>query len=534
MRKTTDVLVIGSGVAGLTFAIKMAQKRPDLHITIVTKNKIEESNTKYAQGGIATVWDHKTDDFEKHIADTIDAGDKLNEVDVVKMVVENGPGYIRELIEWGAKFDKKRNGEFELGREGGHSENRVLHHKDITGWEIERTLIKKLREYKNIEVLENHFALEIITQHHMGRVVMKVTPNITAFGAYVLNKNSFNTLTILAKITVITSGGAGQLYRNTTNPVVSTGDGIAMFYRAKGRIANMEFVQFHPTALYDPKGETPNFLISEAVRGHGGILKTRDGREFMHKYDKRLSLAPRDIVARAIDKEMKIRGEEHVFLDVRGIEKDDFISHFPNIYDKCISVGIDPMKEMIPVAPACHYFCGGIMVDKQGQTSIKNLFAAGEATYSGLHGANRLASNSLLEGLVYAHNMYARIDEIIDTECLNLEVPNWDTTGTSEPNELILITQSLKEIKEVMGSYVGIVRNNVRLQRALNRINLLYRETEDLYKSTVLSQQLCELRNLITIGYLVTKSSMMRYESRGLNFNTDYPDELPYNDKTLI
>ena len=534
MRSTTDILVIGSGVAGLTFAIKMASKRPDLKITIVTKNNIEESNTKYAQGGIAAVWDLNMDDHDKHIADTIDAGDKLNDEEIVRMVVQEGPAMVKELIEWGARFDKKSDGNYELGREGGHSASRVLHHKDITGWEIERTLIDRVRSLSNIEVLENHFALEIITQHHLGRVVMKVTPGIEAYGAYVLNKNDFTTLTILSKITVIATGGAGQLYGITTNPKVSTGDGIAMFYRAKGRIANMEFVQFHPTALYDPQGESPNFLISEAVRGHGGILKTKDGVEFMQKYDKRGSLAPRDIVARAIDKEMKTRGEDNVFLDVRSIDKDDFITHFPNIYEKCISIGIDPMQKMIPVAPACHYLCGGIVVDKNGKTSIKNLYSAGEATYSGLHGANRLASNSLLEGLVYAHNMHLEIDKVINDVKINYRVPNWDTTGTSEPNELILITQSLKEIKEVMASYVGIVRNNIRLERAMNRIRLFNSETEDLYKSTILSQQLCELRNLITIGYIVTKSAMMRRESRGLNFNTDYPDELPYNEISFI
>ncbi|MGE5357272.1 MAG: L-aspartate oxidase [Deltaproteobacteria bacterium] len=534
MRSTTDILVIGSGVAGLTFAIKMAQKRPDLKITIVTKNSIDESNTRYAQGGIAAVWDTVNDNVDKHFADTIDAGDKLNDEKIVRMVIEKGPGLVRELIGWGARFDKKDDGTYELGKEGGHSVNRVLHHKDITGWEIERTLIDKLKAINNIEVLENHFALEIITQHHLGRVVMKVTPGIEAYGAYVLNKNNFTIFTILSRITVIATGGAGQLYGVTTNPKVSTGDGIAMFYRAKGRIANMEFVQFHPTALYDPQGESPNFLISEAVRGHGGVLKTKDGIEFMQKYDKRGSLAPRDIVARAIDKEMKIRGEDNVFLDVRNIEKNDFIAHFPNIYDKCLSLGLDPMIKMIPVAPACHYFCGGIVIDKNGKTSIKNVYSAGEATYSGLHGANRLASNSLLEGLVYAHNMHVEIDKIIDDIQINYRVPNWDATGTSEPKEMILITQSMKEIKEVMGSYVGIVRNNVRLQRAMDRIKLLNSETEHLYKSTVLSQQLCELRNLITIAYIVTKSAMMRHESRGLNYNTDYPDELNYNEITYI
>jgi L-aspartate oxidase len=363
---------------------------------------------------------------------------------------------------------------------------------------------------------------------------MKVTPGIEAYGAYVLNKTDFTTLTILSRITVIATGGAGQLYNVTTNPVISTGDGIAMAFRAKARIANMEFVQFHPTALYEPNGESPNYLISEAVRGHGGILKTKDGTEFMKKYDSRESLAPRDIVARAIDREMKIRGEPYVYLDVRNIEKNDFIQHFPNIYEKCINTGIDPMKNMIPVAPACHYFCGGIVVDRNGKTSIRNLYAAGEVSYSGMHGANRLASNSLLEGIVYAHNIHISIDKEIDRIKINYRVPNWDTTGTSMPEELILITQSLKETKEVMWNYVGIVRNNIRLKRAMNRLNLLNNETEELYKSTVLSQQLCELRNLITIAYMVTKSAMMRRESRGLNYNTDYPEKLPYNEIMFI
>lgn len=534
MRRETDVLIIGSGVAGLTLAIKLALKRPNLNITIVTKNKIDDSNTKYAQGGIATVWDLEKDDFQKHIADTMDAGDELNDLSIVKMVIEDGPKRVKELIEWGARFDKNKNGKEELGKEGGHSENRVLHYKDITGWEVERTLIEMIKSLDNITILEHFFALELITQHHLGKIISKVTPDIKAFGAYVLNKNDFSIETFLAKITVIATGGAGQLYSVTTNPEGSTGDGIAMVYRAKGRLANMEFVQFHPTALYNKIEESPNFLISEAVRGHGGILRTIDGEDFMLRYDKRGSLAPRDIVARAIDNEMKVQGVNNVFLDVTHIDKDDFTKHFPNIYNKCISEGIDPMKDMIPVAPACHYFCGGIVVDKSGKSSIENLYAAGESTYTGLHGANRLASNSLLEGLVYAHNICNSIDLEIELKEINNKVPNWDTTGTSEPKEMVLITQSLKEIREVMGSYVGIVRNNTRLKRAMNRILLYYKETEDLYKSSVISEQLCELRNLNTIAYLVTKSSQNRLESRGLNYNTDYPDKLPYNELTLI
>ncbi len=533
-RRKTDVLIIGSGVAGLTLAIKLAKKRPHLKITIVTKNNIDDSNTKFAQGGIATVWDLDKDNFEKHIADTMDAGDELNDLEIVQMVIKEGPKRVKELIEWGARFDKKDNGKLELGKEGGHSENRVLHYKDITGWEVERTLIEMVKSLKNIEVLENFFALELITQHHLGRIISKVTPDIKAFGVYVLNKNSLGIETILSKTTVVATGGAGQLYTITTNPEGSTGDGIAMVYRAKGRIANMEFVQFHPTALYTKIEESPNFLVSEAVRGHGGILRTEDGEDFMLRYDKRGSLAPRDIVARAIDNEMKIRGVNNVFLDVKHIEKEDFIKHFPNIYKKCIREGVDPMKDMIPVAPACHYFCGGIVIDSKGKTSIKNLYAAGEATYSGLHGANRLASNSLLEGLVFAEKICKSISSEIDSIDINEDIPNWNITSTSDPKEMVLITQSLKEIRDVMGSYVGIVRNNIRLKRAINRILLYYKETEELYKSSVISEQLCELRNLNTIAYLVTRSSLNRHESRGLNYNTDYPEKLPYNEITLI
>ncbi|MCL4107187.1 UNVERIFIED_CONTAM: hypothetical protein GTU68_033002 [Idotea baltica] len=337
-----------------------------------------------------------------------------------------------------------------------------------------------------------------------------------------------------AKITVLATGGAGQIYRNTTNPTIATGDGIAMFYRAKGRIANMEFVQFHPTALYNPAGDNPDFLVSEAVRGFGAILRTKDGEEFMQKYDDRLSLAPRDIVARAIDNEMKVRGDEYVFLDCTHLDQEKYIAHFPTIYEKCMSIGIDPMKDFIPVVPACHYTCGGIFTDEMGKTSIKNLYAAGECTCTGLHGANRLASNSLLEGLVFAHRINEDLQDCIDDMDFVEGIPEWDALGTTEPNELVLITQSWKELKEIMSSYVGIVRTDVRIKRAMDRLYLLYSETEELYNSSILSPQLCELRNLITIGYLVTKSAKSRKESRGLHYNTDYPDHFGYLETTIM
>ncbi|HEY3385255.1 MAG TPA: L-aspartate oxidase [Saprospiraceae bacterium] len=530
----TDVLILGSGIAGLTCAIKIAEARPDLKITVVTKSVKDESNTRYAQGGVAAVWNEKIDTEEKHIADTLDAGDGLCNVDVVKMVVEEGPIRVRELIEWGTRFDKEKGGNYDLGREGGHSENRILHYKDITGWEIQRTLVEKSSQFKNIHILENCFSIDLLTQHHLGYNITRVTPGIECYGVYALNKTKLDVETHLARITVIATGGAGQIYRATTNPIIATGDGMAMMYRAKGRISNMEFVQFHPTSLYNPAVESQAFLISEAVRGFGGVLRSKSGEEFMHKYDERKSLAPRDIVARAIDNEMKIRGDEYVYLDCRHLDLEAFKSHFPNIYEKCLEEGIDITMQMIPVVPACHYFCGGILVDQQGRTSINRLYSAGECTASGLHGANRLASNSLLEGLVYGHNIAMEVIDVIDGYDYKEGIPEWDAMGTTDPKEMVLITQSWKELKDIMSSYVGIVRSNVRLQRALDRLWLLYKETEELYNTTTLSPQLCELRNLITIAYLVTRAASMRHESRGLHFTTDYPELLDHLEETLM
>jgi len=519
----TDFLVIGSGIAGLTYALKVAEACPDKTITILTKTQSDETNTKYAQGGIAGVMDPEQDSFEKHIEDTLVAGDGLCNRRVVEIVVKEGVQRIEEIISWGAQFDKESDGDYKLGKEGGHSEYRILHHKDVTGREMERALLAAIAKRPNIQLISHCFVIDIITQHHLGYLVTKSTPDIECYGVYVLNLVSNKIEKILAKITLLATGGNGQVYRSTTNPAIATGDGVAMVYRAKGRIENMEFIQFHPTALYEPGIRGQNFLITEAVRGDGGILRNHAGEVFMEKYDQRKDLAPRDIVARAIDNEMKVAGTEHVFLDCRHFSREKFVEHFPNIYAKCLSIGIDITQHMIPVTPAAHYSCGGIKTDEHGRTSIKHLYAAGECASTGLHGANRLASNSLLEAMVFAHRSYLDAVQKIGPVTYREDLPDWKADGTNAPKEMILITQSVKELKLLMSDYVGIVRNNERLHRAMKRLDLLYEESESLYERTVVSPQLCELRNMITVAYLIVKCAEFRHESRGLHYNTDYP-----------
>ncbi len=518
----TDFLVIGSGVAGLSYALKVAQYYPEKKVMVITKTRADETNTKYAQGGIAGVTDLENDSFEKHIEDTLIAGDGLCNPETVEIVVKEGPERIQEMIEWGTRFDKDAEGDYKLGKEGGHSEFRILHHKDITGKEIERALLEAVSKQKNIELINHCFVIDILTQHHLGFLITKSTPDIECYGAYALNLHTNKIEKILAKIILLATGGNGQAYRTTTNPKIATGDGVAMVYRAKGRIENMEFIQFHPTALFEP-GVSPSFLITEAVRGDGGILRNKNGEAFMEKYDARKDLAPRDIVARAIDNEMKKGGTEHVYLDCRHMNKEKFIEHFPNIYQKCMSIGIDISDGLIPVAPAAHYSCGGIKTDEWAHTSIKNLYACGECASTGLHGANRLASNSLLEALVFSHRCYLDSVQRVSEIEFNQNIPDWNAKGTTEPKEMILITQSLKELQLLMSDYVGIVRTNVRLQRAMKRLDLLHEEIEALYETTTLSPQLCEVRNLITVGYLIVKEAQFRHESRGLHFNTDFP-----------
>jgi L-aspartate oxidase len=521
----TDFLVIGSGIAGLVYALKVSQHYPGKKITIITKAAADETNTKYAQGGVAVVNDLENDSFDKHIEDTLIAGDGLCNKEIVEIVVKEGPERVKEIIDWGTRFDKDADGDYKLGREGGHSEYRILHYKDVTGKEIERALLAAIEAAPNIEVIKHCFVIDVITQHHLGYLVTKSTPDICCYGVYVLNSTTNRIDKILSRITLLATGGNGQVYRTTTNPYIATGDGMAMAYRAKGRIENMEFIQFHPTALYEAGKRGQAFLITEAVRGDGGILRNKDGEAFMERYDERKDLAPRDIVARAIDSEMKRTGTEHVYLDCTHMDNKAFMDHFPNIHAKCLSVGIDVSKHFIPVAPAAHYSCGGIKTDEWGRSSIGNLYACGECASTGLHGANRLASNSLLEAMVFAHRCYEDAVKNYDSIEGLPQIPDWKAEGTSEPKEMILITQSLKELQLVMSDYVGIVRNNVRLQRAIKRIDLLYEETESLYQNTSVSPQLLELRNMITVGYLIIKCAAFRKESRGLHFNTDYPDQ---------
>ena len=509
----TEFLIIGSGIAGLSMALKASAYGK---VIIITKSEIHENNTAYAQGGIAAVWNNEAD-FEKHIQDTVTAGAGLCDEVVVKKVVYHAPHVINDLLNWGVKFDKSKNGDFDLAMEGGHTAHRIFHHKDNTGFEIQRALTKQVKNNANITVLENHFSIDLITQHHMGKIVKRHHTDTECYGVYALNIDSGEITKVLAKFTFIATGGAGNLYLNTTNPSIATGDGIAMFYRAKGIVDNMEFVQFHPTALYNPE-EKPVFLITEALRGFGAVLRTLDGKEFMQKYDPRGCLSPRDIVARAIDHEIKTRGDDFVWLDCTHLNPEELINHFPNIYNKCLELNIDITKDFIPVTPAAHYICGGIKVDSNARTSIKNLYAAGETTSTGMHGANRLASNSLLEAVVYAD--WAVKDATLNLSNLKLHdaIPDWNDEGTSHPEEMVLITQSLKEVQQIMSVYVGIVRSDVRLKRAYDRLWIIYNETEKLYKETTISKQLCELRNLINVGYLIIKHAYSRKKSVGLHY----------------
>jgi L-aspartate oxidase len=520
----TDFLVIGSGIAGLCFALKVCDLGT---VAIITKKDQAESNTNYAQGGIAAVLSSE-DTFDLHIRDTLKGGLNLNRREAVETVVREGPERIRELISWGVPFSKRRGSPdhdiLDLGKEGGHSRNRIVHCSDMTGRELEKVLLDRVRECENITMYEDHLAIDLLTEHHLPGQTPPPGGPIHCWGAYVLDEDSQLVKRFLASWTLLASGGVGQLYSHTTNPRIATGDGLAMAYRAGAEIANLEFMQFHPTSLYEP-GKMA-FLISEAVRGEGGVLKLKDGTPFMKAYDPRADLAPRDVVARAIDHELKKSGDECVYLDVTHLGHDFLVKRFPNIYGQCLSHGIDAARMPIPVVPAAHYMCGGVVTDLSGRTAILGLLACGEVAHTGVHGANRLASNSLLEALVFAHRaaLDVREEDGVDPGHTP-QVPPWSDEGTFDSEEWIVISHDRAEIQLLMTDYVGIVRSDKRLQRARERIHIILREIDEFYRRSPVRAALIELRNLATVAELVIRCAQMRKESRGLHYTIDYPQQ---------
>lgn len=519
----TDFLIIGSGIAGLFLALKLSKLGK---VVIVTKKQKAESNTNYAQGGIAAVLS-EDDDFALHIKDTLDCGAGLCNLNAVKKIVTEGPLRINELIDIGVDFTKK-NGELELGMEGGHSKNRIVHSKDLTGKEVERALLNKISQTPNIEIYEYYFAIDFLTSKNFKNAAD--AKKNKCYGVYVFNVETNKIEKIISDYTILASGGLGQVYRHTSNPPIATGDGIAMGYRAGCEIANLEFIQFHPTTLYEhPDVKADHvFLITEAIRGAGAVLRNINGEDFMPEYDTRGSLAPRDIVAISIDNEMKKYGDPFVYLDINSIGLEKFKEEFPNIYNVCLSKGIDLAKGLIPVVPEAHYSCGGIITDLTGRTNIKNLYACGEVAMTGVHGANRLASNSLLEAMVFANVIAEDLDKRFEADKkhdVKLEmILNWNDEGTENAEEWILLSHNKNEIKNVMSDYVGIVRNMYRLERAKRRIEMMKDEIFEFYKKTKITVELLELRNLVTVAYLIIKSAMKRKESRGLHYMTDFPE----------
>jgi len=526
----SDFLVIGSGIAGLSFALKAAEVGT---VVIITKKEKAESNTNYAQGGIAAVVS-SDDSYELHLEDTLATGVGLCHENAVRVLVEEGPPRLQNLIDFGVVFTKK-DGSLDLAREGGHSRNRIVHAKDKTGKEIERALLYHTTHHPNITVYENHLALELITEHHLG-IPTSNRSLIHCWGAYTLDVTDNTVKKFLAKVTVLCTGGVGQVYRHTTNPPIATGDGLAMAYRAGSAIANMEFIQFHPTSLFN--SGSPAFLISEAVRGFGGVLTTKRGVEFMSRYDARGPLAPRDIVARAIDTELKKSGDDYVLLDLRHLPAEKLKENFPHIYETCLlRYRLDITKEPIPVVPAAHYSCGGVITDLYGRTSVNNLYACGEVAMTGVHGGNRLASNSLLEAIVFSSRIFEDTKDRARLEQRTVpDVPDWDESGTFNAEEWVLIAHDRREIQEVMWDYVGIGRCTARLELARRRINLIKNEVEDFYKRTKVVEGLIELRNLATCADMIIRSALARKESRGLHYMTDYPkrdDEHWLRDTTI-
>jgi L-aspartate oxidase len=539
MEMETDFFIIGSGIAGLSFALKVADFGS---VVLVTKKEAVESNTNRAQGGIASVFG-SLDSFDLHIQDTLAAGDGLCHRDVVEMVVKEGPDKIRELIALGVKFNVKEEADtcessisndtdFDLGREGGHSQNRIVHAFDMTGKEVESVLLDRVKNHKNINLLEDHIAIDLITfSTRLKSEQITTSHEHYCCGAYVLDRETNQVKTIRAQITLLATGGAGKVYLYTSNPDIATGDGISMAYRAGASVANLEFVQFHPTCLYHP--EAKNFLISEAVRGEGGILINASGNRFMEKYDPQKDLACRDVVARAIDTELKKSGDDSVYLDISHKDSDFIKKRFPNLYEKSLAYGFDMTAEPLPVVPAAHYMCGGVVTDMMGKTDINRLYAIGETACTGLHGANRLASNSLLEALVYADKAAkAVIDEIQSSG--KITIPNvtaWDDAGTTDSDELVTVSHNWDEIRHFMWNYVGIVRSDKRLSRAKRRIELINNEIKEYYWNFKIAPDLIELRNIATVSELIIKCALIRKESRGLHYNIQYPGK---NDKEWL
>ena len=525
MHKSYDFLVIGGGIAGLSFALKVANRGS---VAVIFKANPTDSSTQWAQGGIAAVQD-STDTFESHIEDSLVAGAGLCNRGIVELVVREGPRRIDELVAWGTQFDRDKSGEkYDLHQEGGHSSRRILHSADSTGYEIQRALLAKVKESNSVHLITGACAIDLLTTHKVG---IDLHRKNRALGAYVLEANG-NVSNYLAGVTMVATGGAGKIYQFTTNPDVATGDGIAMCFRAGCPVSNLEFFQFHPTCLYHPK--LKSFLITEAMRGEGAILRKLNGEPFMERYHPLKELAPRDIVARAIDSEIKLAGHEHVLLDITHRGSDFIQGHFPMIYEKCLSLGLDITKEPIPVVPAAHYCCGGVVSDQNGATNIENLLVAGECSSTGLHGANRLASNSLLEGLVFGSLAAEKI--LIDSSPLaqNVTVKEWDPGVSRESDEDVVITQNWGELRRFMWNYVGIVRTDKRLERALNRSKLIEKEITDYYWHTKVTTPLLELRNLSLVANLVIRSAMLRKESRGLHFNADYPATNPLLAKDTV
>jgi L-aspartate oxidase len=541
MEIRTDFLVIGSGVAGLLFALKVCKYGS---VAVITKRDCEESSTKYAQGGIASVM-AADDSYDLHIRDTLEAGAGLCNEDAVKLVVEKGPERIRELIELGAQFTLREGNSLrghdniidvlDLGREGGHSKRRIVHAADFTGAEIVRALVDAVSKNDNIKVYENHIVIDLITMGKLNSSVEIGSEDDAVIGAYALERGNGEIKSFLSKITLLATGGAGKVYLYTSNPDIATGDGIAMSYRAGVKIANMEFIQFHPTCLYHPVAKS--FLVSEAVRGEGGILRLKDSSTFMENYHPLSCLAPRDIVARAIDFEMKRSGDDCVYLDITHLEGYRIRERFPTIYKNCLSFGIDITKTPISVVPAAHYTCGGVITDLYGKTSIKRLYASGEVACTGVHGANRLASNSLLEALVFSERAASvAFKEMKDTSFDILSVPPWDKGNAVDSDESVVVSNNWDEIRRTMWNYVGIVRSNKRLNRAKRRIDILLEEIREYYWNFIITGDLIELRNIATVADIIIQCAMMRKESRGLHYNIDHPqrDDIHWKRDTVI